>query len=349
MVQELLRQVPSSAPAQEVLLHYYISAKSWPLVLLLGRPGVGKRRLFQLLARGIAGCLDGRIHLLPAQSAWQERVGNLAGAESRPSLEAIQGRFNTMAFLDLLAEATQPGNEGQTYFLALDQATPAELVAYMDLYLIGQGTSGAPAPLPPNLYLTAIVSLPGGSWQLPAALLDRVGIVEVSVPLPEEVLAPAPCPPVGWQRLFLRSAVRDPEQARRRLRGFGRLAELEHLLEEVLPNLGPALEPALEEGVLLYTANSFTVDGQGLLDRLGRANVRQAVDMQLAQRLLPCIARRRAWSEAEWHRLLERCEGTFPRAHARVRRIVLEQSAIAGPQRFDEEAAPSGPAERGGP
>ena len=349
MVQGILQPLPAGI-AREFLLHYYISAKSWPLVLLIGRPGVGKRRLFQLLAGSIAGCMDGRIFMLPAQSTWQERSGNVAEGDSRPSLEMIQGRFNTMAFLDLLAEAGAPGNEGQTYFLALDQATPAELAEYLDLYLVGRPAGSSPPPLPPNLLLTAIVSLEGGAWCLPAALLDRVGIVEVSVPLEEIDPERSPCPPVGWQRLFLSSAVRDPAQACLRLERFGRRTDLEYLLEKLRHDLGPAWDPAMEEGLLLYTANSFTAAGQGLLDRVGGANVRQAVDLQLAQRLLPCIAQRTSWPESRWKALQRRFEGILPRAHARTQRLLLERKG-AGKAGVGESAAPASvrTSERGTP
>lgn len=341
MVQEILEHAPAGI-ARDFLLHYYISAKSWPLVLLIGRPGVGKRRLFELLAGGITGCLDGRIHILPAQAAWQEGRGDGAGSVERSSLGALQGRFNTMAFLDLLAEAAAPGNEGQTYFLALDGATPEELAGYMELYLTDRPAKGGFPTLPPNLYLTAIVSQSGGAWHLPAALLDRVGVVEVTVPLEGSPAGSPYCPPVGWQRLFLRSTVRDPAQARLRLQRFGRLPDLEHLLEKLHGDLGPAWDANMEEGLLLYTANSFTVDGQGLLDRVGGANVRQAVDLQLAQRLLPCLAQRSPWNAADWSRLVARFEGIWPRAHARARRILLERNGAEA-----EQVAAPAPSERG--
>ncbi len=317
MLQAILRRAPSTI-AREFLLHYYISAKSWPLVLLIGRPGVGKRHLFKLLAEGIGGCTDGHIRLLPAQHPWQGQTG------SSRYFDTIQGRFNTMAFLDLLAEASIPGNEGQTYFLALDQSTPEELSAYMDLYLTSHREDVEPPPLPPNLYLTAILSTTSGVWCLPLALLTRVGIVEVSVPLGEEPPSDHHCPPVGWQRLFLRDSVRDPEQAHRRLQRLGLLREFYRLLAPLQASLGAEMSAAMEQGLLVYATNSFTAGGHGLLAREQRANLRQAIDLQLAQWLLPCIAQHPTWPDEQWEDLQQQLEGVFPQGHARARRILLE-------------------------
>jgi hypothetical protein len=324
LVQELLRPV-SSPIVQEFLLHYYISAKSWPLVLLIGRPGMGQQRLFQLLTGGIAGCSDGQIRLLPAQFGWRPESDR--NSEGQPGLSSIQGRFNTMAYLDMLADATTPGNEGMTYFLGLEEATPQEMVEYMELYLTNRHEEDGPPPLPVNLYLTAVVPITGGTWCLPDYLLDRVGIVEVTMPLGEGESLPAyTCPPVGWQRLFLRSTVREPDRARRRLQSFELLGEFHRLLAALPAGLAP-LDPALEEGLLLYTANAFTAEGEGLLDRGPLTNLRQAIDLQLAQRLLPCVAQRAPWTPALGETIVEQLDAVFPRAHVRVRRILLERNA----------------------
>jgi len=324
MVQELVRPV-SSPVVQEFLVHYYISAKSWPLVLLIGRPGLGQPRLFQLLTGGIAGCFEGQIRLLPTQSRWApDGPGSNGG---RPALGSIQGRFNTMAYLDMLADATTPGNEGLTYFLGLDQATPQELGEYMDRYLTNHNEEEAPPPLPVNLYMTAIIPTTDRNWCLPDYLLDRVGIVEVTMPLgEEEALSAYHCPPVGWQRLFLRGTVRDVERARRRLQRFDLLGEFHRLLASLPATLSP-LDPVLEEGLLLYTANAFTSQGEGLLDRLPLTNLRQAIDLQLAQRLLPCIAQRTPWSPERGEEIVRQLNVAFPRSRARARRILLEKAA----------------------
>jgi hypothetical protein len=327
IVQSLLRPVASPV-AQEFLLHYYISAKSWPMVLLIGRPGMGPQRLFELLAGGIAGCSDGQIRLLPTQARWAPQPAQ--GEEGRPALGLIQGRFNTMAFFDMLGEATMPSNEGRTYFLGLEQATPQELAEYMDLYLKNPLGDEAPPPLPSNLYLTAVVPIQGGAWCLPEYLLDRVGIVEVTIPLgQEEAFSGQHCPPVGRQRLFLRSTVREPERARQRLQRHHLLNEFCRLLASLPAGLLP-LDAALEEGLLLYTANAFTSEGEGLLDRTPLANLRQAVDLQLAQRLLPCIAQRTPWTPARGREIADRLDTIFPRAHARARRILIERNHAEG-------------------
>jgi len=328
LVQQLLRPIVSPV-AQEFLLHYYISAKSWPMVLLIGRPGMGQQRLFDLLTSGIAGCSDGQIRLLPAQAYWS--ADKLEERATRPALGSIQGRFNTMAYIDMLSDASMPHNEGQTYFLGLDQATPEELAGYMELYLMkrnGSESNGseAPPPLPANLYVTAIVPIVGGAWCLPDYLLDRVGIVEITLPLGQGETPSAPyCPPVGRQRLFLRSSIRDPERARRRLQRLAVLNEFHRLLASLPEDF--SLDTVLTEGLLLYTANAFTSKGEGLLDRTPMANLRQAIDLQLAQRLLPCLAQRAPWTPEQSPEIVAHLDTIFPRAHARARRILIESNS----------------------
>ncbi len=333
MLQEILRPSPSPI-AQEYLVHYYISAKTWPLVLIIGRPGVGKRRLFRLLAGGIAGCSAGQVHLLPSQPRWRQHTGQAKYFGS------IQSRFNTMTFVDLLAEAATPGNEGQAYFLGLDQSTAQELTEYMDLYMGPPGRPDGPPALPANLHVTAILSTTARTWQVPPALLDRVGIVEVSVPLGTEEPLPEVCPPVGWQRLFLRSAVREADLARRRLQSLDLLSSFHHLLAPLRGPLGDEMGTDWTEALLLYASNSFTADGTGLLEKTATANLRQAIDLQLAQRLLPCLAQRPTWTGELWEQLLERLDGTFPLAHARARRILLQRTAAQGPGGKEAQAEP---------
>lgn len=348
IVQELLALLPDPL-LQELLAHYYISAKTWPLVLLTGRPETDRGRLFYLLARGIIGCSEGQVLLLPAQARW-EGNGSKQSANSpddpfRPLLDTLQGRFNTWAFLDMLTDATMPGNEGQAYFLGLDQATPDELREYMDLYLVKHGEE-EPQLLPANIYLTAIVSSPESAWCLPPFLLDRVGVVEVSAPWPAESTPAAPlCPPVGRQRVFLRSTLRDPDRARRRLQSLDLLGEFHRLLDGLPTVLRAFIDPVRQEGLLRYVANSFTADGRGLLDRVARTNLRHALDLQLAQRLLPCIAPEIPWLAKDKEETLEKLGRSFPRAHARARRLWFEQEAVEevpeGPV-----APPSSPTER---
>lgn len=322
MLQEILQEAPSPI-AREFLLHYYISAKSWPLVLLVGQPGVNMQQLFYLLAQGVAGCSDGQIRLLPA------RFPHQAPSQKASYFDALQGRFSTMSFLDLLAEASAPGNEGRTYFLCLDQATPPELDGYIALYLSGNVQNQSIPPLPRNLYLTATVSVEGGVWCLPSVLLNRAGIVEVSVPLSEQHLTSTPrCPPVGWQRTFLRSTIRDPEQGRHQLQRFGLLAKFQRMWAALQPALPITVEAARMDGLLLYLANSFTAEGQSLLDKTAEAGLRQALDIQLCQILLPCIEQHRLSNRPQWKRLIERLEGDFPRAHARARRLEFEYAVI---------------------
>lgn len=325
MVQGILRPAPPSL--RSWLVHYYISAKSWPLVLLTGPSLDQLKCLFHLLAEGISGCSHGQIRTLPAQFPWQGEAGN------GRYLESIRGRFNTVAFLDLLAEASTPVNESRAYFLCLERAAPAELDSYVALYPHpGRPDRGGPPPLPPNLRLTAILVPQEDIRGLPAFLLNQIGIVSVQTPLAEPTGAAA-CPPVGWQRLFLRSILSDPDQARQRLERFGLLGAAQELLAHTQSLLKFDFDPLLEAGLLRYLANSFTDEGEGLFNPSGEENLRQAIDIQLSQRLLPCVIHWVPWGPDQCTRLLEQLNGMFPRAGTRAQQLCRRFGAGQGGDR----------------
>ncbi len=276
LVQGILRDLPPEA--RDTVLDYYISLKTWPLALLLGETRQEQQRLFRLLADGVAGCSDGQTLLLSSPFSSTGENGDI--------IERIQGHLHTAAFLDMLAEATTPGNEGRAYFLGLEEVSLSDLQNSLHLYLqLLTGGEGVP-PLPANLFLTLMIVAPPPE-HLPIPLLEQAGVVYLpSLPLPQ-----APhrlCPPVGWQRLFLRSALRDTAQARRRLRHLGLAGQVEALLREV-QGLAPAeLSPSLAEGIVRYLANSFTTEGEGLFAPEPQENLRRAVGQLWLERLLPC-------------------------------------------------------------
>ncbi|MBN1485001.1 MAG: hypothetical protein JXA37_09790 [Chloroflexia bacterium] len=317
MVQQILQTAPSPI-AREFLLHYYISAKSWPLVLLVAPPKISVQSLFYLLAEGIAGCSEGQIRLLSARFP--------QAAESN-HFNALQGRFSAMALLDLLAEASLGGNEGRAYFLCLDQMTPSELDGYIELDVSQQTGPDGASPLPVNFSLTAILPIEGGAWGLPPVLLDQVGVVEVTVPLKRESHGGQPfCPPVGRQRLFLRSILRDPQQARLKLQGLGLGSLFDQTLAGLQDQLPVEITPPIQNRLLLYVANSFSLEGASLLARSKEAGFYRALDIQLSQALLPCLEQSAQWQAPQWQELIEHLARRFPLAQARARRLLIAGS-----------------------
>jgi len=316
---ELLRELILSSPwgiAHETLIHYYISAKSWPVTLLVGAQAVDCRRCFDFLARAIAGCCEGQVCVLSARPSGDGRIRSLPP-------DGIRERYYRMGLLDLWAEANTPGNEGRAYLVCLDDVTTPELLAYLHAWGLLRTEDYGP-PWPPNLLLSAIVPSVELPQDIAPGLLARLGVVEIPVsPGPAEDTRSPRCPPVGWQRAMLRTMVREPAAAAQRLDSLRLLPALRRLLSSTRPLYSLAEGDILEAGIVVYAANSFAVDGQGLLDLSPEGNLREAIDLQLAQRVLPYL-KMRCPGALDWAEWAERLAGLFPRARTRAYRFHLE-------------------------
>ncbi|MGC8873976.1 MAG: hypothetical protein ACP5SI_05945 [Chloroflexia bacterium] len=317
--QELLRELGLSAPAsiiRETLIHYYISAKSWPLVVLGGPERKAGRRYFELLSRAIVGCCQGQARGLSAQLPSDVRGGERTA-------DTIQDRYYWLGLLDVLVEARTPGSEGRAFWVCLEDLTVPQLLSYLQAWETFSAGDDRP-PWPSNLFLSALVPSFEGLWDLDPDAFSRIGIVEVPVsPDPAADTRPPCCPPVGWQRFVLRTMIREPAVACERLARLGLVPRLQEMLHLAEPLFFREEGDRLRADLFVYAANSFSGNGQGLLDPSPEGNLREAVDLQLAQRVLPYVQRRfpDILHQTTW---LERLSGLFPRARARAQRLHLE-------------------------
>jgi hypothetical protein len=284
-----------------LVVMYYVSLKTNPFVILTGAEGRGKTEFVQLFAEALVGRASSQYALIPGGAAWPSDTG-----EDR-YYRSLQERFSSLRFLELLQEAASPGNAGKLYLACFDALHPTELEYYFAnlLRVTPEGEKrlnlpGFPAdrqPLvPPNVYMTATVNIAEQSYSLSRAVLRHAGLIEFRTqpgprPLDEQRPWLAP-PPVGYQRLWLRSAAHDLPQARERLAtilGPDRLGRLRSSpdLARLLWRGGIVLTTQTLQELTAYIANSFDEQGRGLFDPHDPwRNARAAFDAQVVQRVL---------------------------------------------------------------
>jgi hypothetical protein len=205
----------------------------------------------------------------------------------------------------LLQEAADPSNIGKAYFVCFDALQPAELQYYFAslvhvspdgrrwLRLPGSGENQL-LPIAENVYITATVDTDVWSGDSSLTVLRHAGLIEFRTP---QLLRPPAArvstpPPVGYQRLWLRAAVRDVSTARNQLVQLLGTHEFSRLhcspsLAQLLWRGGVVLSSQLLHEITTYIANSFDSDGIGLFDPINAGrNAQIAYDAQVIQRVL---------------------------------------------------------------
>jgi hypothetical protein len=285
--------------SRTLVVTYYVSLKTNPFVILTGEQGRGKTEFVQHFAEALIGRGSSQYALI-AGGAWPSGTGQ------DHYYRTLQERFGSLRFLELLQEAATPGNAGKLYMVCFDNLHPDDLEYYFAnllritptgekcLNLPGFPTDRQPI-VPPNVCITATVNIADPSYSLSREVLRRAGLIEFRAPVGPRPVAQRRSwtpPPVGYQRLWLRSALRDTGQARARLAhvlGSDQLGRLRSSpeLARLLWRGGVVLTTQSLHELTCYIANSFDQYGVGLFDQRDVwRNARLAFDAQVAQRVL---------------------------------------------------------------
>ena len=278
-----------------LLVNYYVSLKTNPLVVLAGPQGTGKNALVEGVARAVLG---GQSHqfVVIGSSSWAMRTSQ------SDYYQGLHERFGIMSLAETLQEAAAPGSAGKSYLVFLKGLHPDELKTFALLNLSPDGVKRLALPglplheqpiVPPNVFITATLHAQHGDPGLHHDVLREVGLIELTVPRQFPATAPVvPPPPVGFQRLLQTARVASFDEALDRL---GMV--LGHDVVETL-RPSPALDRALwhegqivnrvqHEAILTFVANSFDHDGRGLFEPNDPLhNAQMAYDAQVAQRVL---------------------------------------------------------------
>lgn len=298
--------VLGAAIVPSFLTEVYTALKSSPLLVLIGRQGRGKVALVRSLAAALLGPDNPQLVLI-AGDDWTDSTGNSSYFRS------VHGYFGLVRIHEALHEATLEANRGKLYIVLLSSLYPQDLQHYID-HILTEPSAPPPADvgdetapmlqsprleIPPNVLVVATINLDDDPDYSPELLpLEACSIdVDSSPPLPTTIVRPAMPPPVGYQRVLMHAAVRDPVLVEQRL--------ISLLGRPALRRLGPSpelaaqlrrrhmcLDDGLRREILKFVANSFAANGQGLFDPSDRCrNAQLAFDLQVWRRLDPACQR----------------------------------------------------------
>lgn len=282
------------------LVNIYVSLKSKPLLILAGPQNQGKVALLNTLATSLTGGNDLQFQNLIGHPWWASNIPDVA------FYVEIQHRLNIDRLLEMIEEAWQPQNAQKVYIACLNRISPGELLLFFreiafqlqhdEIIRLGDVHLSEPVPYPPNLFIVGTMNTDRFDfWE--ADLLRKATIIHCSPEI--EHIAPHPfhCTnEASEQANFLDSSIRNKEDACRRLcailgeyRTTGHKEPLLPLfhIENLFNQFQVQLPPDWLEGVLVYLANSWTGEGEGLFDFSPWRNLTLAMDFAIAQSILP--------------------------------------------------------------
>src|SRR3990172_7730118 len=277
------------------IVNFYVALKSKPLAILIGPAQSGKIALVQSLAQVLTGGDPLRCQMMVGHAWW-------AGASREVALfTEAQTRFNTDKILALIEEAWKPENANRVFLACLTRISPAELMGFFSevafqlrhgqIMRLPTAHLSEPIPYPPNLFLVGTMDT-ARLGESDEDLLSMTTIIhwagsEVEAAWPSSHVEAIP----NGESEFLHSLVRDERAARLKLQHVlgKRLPAVWPLIriETVLRRHGVDLPPSVPGEAMIYLANAWTRRGPGLFDLSPTTNLEIALDLSIAQSVLP--------------------------------------------------------------
>jgi len=306
------------------IVNCYVGLKSRPLTILAGPQRSGKELLIATLARMLTRDVS-RSQMMQGHAWWAEGTGNVA------LFTEAQVRLNSSKILALIEQASLPENSDHLFIGWLKGIGPGELAGFFS-ELAFQLQHKRLMRLP-SFHLTEVIA-----WPSNLSLIGTIDTLPVGWPnghlLSETMIIPWPPgkvgPPAGRrpvapiipaaEQLFLRSAIRTEEAAFDKLhhlhgwrpQGMWPLVVVEDQLRQhqaMLPDC------ALGEA-MIYDANAWSLDGEGLFDPLPARNLTIALDFAITQSIFLPAGEAIRDSAALRTRLAGVLSGKFPRSAA---------------------------------
>ncbi|HEX6305898.1 MAG TPA: hypothetical protein VFZ76_17000 [Anaerolineales bacterium] len=303
-------------------VNFYAALKSKPVAILTGPTNSGKLALVQCFARFLIRDASHQCKTMIGHPYWA------SGSQNVALFTQLQTRFNTEMLLNLIEEAWQPENTDCLFIACLSRISPAEVESYFSriAFQLGHGELmclpyahfSDPIPFPPNLLIVGTMDATQSGWW-DGQLLSNTCILPWPEGRAKSNSQPANVAALSnGEGLFLRSSIRTIRKARRklarilgwRLKGLQPLSQAAVIIEE---HTGQFPKPAIDEA-LIYLSNCWSEQGHGLFDLLTSRNLAIALDLVMAQSLLPRVYKKVHRSVHLRRELKELLDGQFPQS-----------------------------------
>jgi hypothetical protein len=306
------------------IVNFYVALKAKPLAILAGPAQSGKIALVHSLAQVLTGGEPLRCQMMVGHAWW-------AGASREVALfTEAQTRFNTDKILALIEEAWKPENGNRMFLACLTRISPAELMGFFSevafqlrhgqIMRLPTAHLSEPIPYPPNLFLVGTMDT-ARLGESDEDLLSMTTIIhwagsEVEAAWPSYHVEAIP----NGESEFLRSLVRDERAARlklqhvlgKRLPAVWLLVRIEALLRQQMADPPPSVPGE----AMIYLANAWSRRGAGLFAPSPTTNLEIALDLSIAQSVLPHAQASIQRSPALREELRATLNGKFPRSAA---------------------------------
>lgn len=287
IVSNLLRivQTHNVSDSHSLVTRFYVTLKSCSSLLLVGPEDEGKLALVESVAQALVSDLSQQYQMMVGHAYWASRSRNIS------LLVEGQASLNAQKLLWLLEEAARPKNADRLFIACLARISPAEVFNIFSMSGLRLFQGGESIPFPPNIRLIGTLDSAEFHWWIPE-LLSNTSVLQwpktISGSSPKRHMSPISSG--GADAQFLAACVRDEQVAYSRLmRLLGKHQPFPPLTQVIatLHEHGVDLPIEATNRAVAFLANAWTQDGEGLFASSTHTNLGIALDLALAQYILP--------------------------------------------------------------
>lgn len=278
------------------IVNLYVSLKSKPMAILSGAAHSGKSEVVRSLAQFLTDGDPIRYQMMNGHAWWAEKTRDMA------FFIETQTRFNTVKMLAVIEEAWQPENTNRVFVACLTHMSPAEVISFFSevasqlqrgqIMRLPRARLTEPIPYPPNLFLIGTMDTTRFDWS-DEDLLSKTTMIQWLGGEMKPTTEPDRESFELGETGFLRSLIRDEAVARRKLHCIlaSEQPALHPLLlaERLLSEHKFRFPGSVKGETLIYLANAWSKEGIGLFDQGTPNNLAIALDLAMAQILLPRV------------------------------------------------------------